>query len=100
MQYFRFLRGNLGLGAELATSLGAGKDILAVLVELQLCDDDVGGVDAEGYALAGSLVAGDALDVDDIFKTVYRGDLAFAALVRASDDGNLVVLADWNAADL
>ena len=94
------LSGDLVLGPELAADLGAGQDVLAVLVELELGDDDVGGVDAQGHGLAGGLVAGDALDVDDVSEAVDGGDLALAALVGAADDGDLVVLADGDAADL
>lgn len=94
------LGGDLALGAELAALLGALQDALAVLVELELGDDDVGGVDAEGHALAGDLVASDALDVDDIFETIDGGDLALLALVAATDDHDLVILADGDAADL
>lgn len=88
------------LGPELAAALGAGEDVIAVLVGLELGDDDVGGVDAEGDGLARGLVAGDALDVDNVFEAVDRGDLALAALVGAADDGDLVVLADGDRADL
>lgn len=94
------LSSDLAGGGELTTTLGAGQDVLAVLVELELGDDDVGGVDAEGNGLARGLVAGDALDVDDVFETVDGGDLALGALVGAADDGDLVVLADGDGADL
>jgi hypothetical protein len=57
-------------------------------------------VDAEGHALAAGLVAGDALDVDDVFEAVDRGDLALLVLVEAADDLDLVVLADRDAPDL
>ena len=57
-------------------------------------------MDADGDALAVGLLAGDALDVDDVFETVDAGDLALAALVGASDDGDLVVFADGDGADL
>lgn len=85
---------------ELTADLGAGQDALTVLVELELGDDDVGGVDAQGDALAGGLVAGDTLDVDHVLETVDGGDLALTALVGATDNGDLVVLADGDAADL
>lgn len=94
------LSSDLAGGGELAAALGAGQDVLAVLVELELGDDDVGGVDAEGDGLAGGLVAGDALDVDDVFEAVDGGDLALGALVGAADNGDLVVLADGDGADL
>jgi hypothetical protein len=57
-------------------------------------------VDAEGNALAGGLVAGNTLDVDDVFETVDRGDLALLVLVEAADNRDLVVLADGDAPDL
>lgn len=57
-------------------------------------------MEAEVDGLAGSLVAGDTLDVDDVLETVDGGDLALAALVGATDDGDLVILADGDAADL
>lgn len=96
----RDLGGDLVLGAQLAADLGAGQDILTVLVELELGDDNVGGVEAQRHALARGLVAGDALDVDDVFEAVDGDDLALAALVGAADNGDLVVLADGDAADL
>ena len=94
------LSSDLAGGGKLTAALGAGQDVLAILVELELGDDDVGGVDAEGYGLARGLVAGDALDVDDVFETVDGGDLALGALVGAADDGDLVILADGDGADL
>ena len=94
------LSGDLGVGTELAAALGAGQNILTVLVKLELGDDDVGGVEAQGDGLAGGLVAGDALDVDNVLEAVDGGDLALAALVGTTDDGDLVVLADGDAADL
>jgi hypothetical protein len=94
------LGGDLGLSLELTADLGAGQDVLTVLVELELVDDDVGRVNAQGNGLAGGLVAGDTLDVDDVLETVDGGDLALAALVGATDDGDLVVLADGDGADL
>jgi len=97
------LRGRLsrlGLGSRLPTLADALQDLLAVLVQLQLGDDDLGGVDADWHALAVGLLAVDALNVDDVFETVDAGDLALATLVGAPDDGDLVVLADGNCADL
>ena len=94
------LSGDLVGGTELTAALGAGQDVLTVLVKLELGDDDVGGVDAQGDALAGGLVAGDALDVDDVLEAVDGGDLALAALVGTTDNGDLVVLADGDGADL
>lgn len=100
----RFLLMNLSRDlvgdTELTADLGARQDALTVLVELELGDDDVGGVDAQGNGLAAGLVAGDTLDVDHVLETVDGGDLALTALVGATDNGDLVVLADGDAADL
>lgn len=90
----------LGLGSLLAAGLDALKDGLTVLVELELGDDHVGGVDAERDGLAGGLLTGDALDVDHVLEAVDRGDLALLLLVEATDDHDLVVLADGDASDL
>lgn len=57
-------------------------------------------MDAQGDTLTGGLVAGDTLNVDDVLETVDGGDLALTALVATTDNGNLVVLADGDAADL
>lgn len=107
--FFRFIRQTSGqkylslLGLLLAelTALGdASEDLLTVLVELEGGDDDLGGGDAEGNGLAVGLLAGDTVDVDDPLETVDRCDLALAALVGATDNGDLIVLADGDRADL
>lgn len=83
------------------TTLGnAREDLLTVLVEVKLGDDAVGGGDAEGNGLAVGLLANDTLDVDDVLQTVDGGDLALTALVGATDNGDLVVLAEGDGADL
>jgi hypothetical protein len=50
--------------------------------------------------LAVGLLAGDALDLDEVLETVDGGDLALAALVGAPNDGDFVILADGNGSDL
>lgn len=90
----------LGLGDLLAAGLDAGKDVLAVLVEVQLGNDHVAGVDADGHSLTGGLLAGDTLDMDDVLEAVHRGDLALLVLVGAANDLDLVALADGDAPDL
>jgi hypothetical protein len=57
-------------------------------------------VDAERDGLARGLLADDTLDVNDVLETVDRGDLALTTLVGATDDGDLVILADRDRADL
>jgi len=50
--------------------------------------------------LAVGLLAADTLDVDDVFETVNGGDLALTSLVGATNDGDFVVLAKRDGADL
>ena len=76
------------------------QNALPVLIQLQLRDDDFRGVDAQRHRLTVGFLAGDALDVDDIFETVDGGDFALAAFVGAADDGDFVVFADGHRADL
>ncbi len=76
------------------------QNALPILVQLQLGDLDLAGCDADGYALAVALLAGDTLDVDDVFEAVDGDDLALAALVGAALDGDFVVFADGDCADL
>jgi hypothetical protein len=94
------LGSDFALSTELAASLGASQDALTVLVKLELVDDNIGGVDADRDGLARGLVTSDALDVNHVLETVHRGDLALTTLVGATDNGDLVVLADGDAADL
>jgi hypothetical protein len=76
------------------------EDVLAVLVELQLGDDDLGGGNADGNRLAVDLLAGDTLDVNNVLETVDRRDLALTTLERTTGDDDLVVLTDGDGADL
>ena len=91
--------GELAL-ARLGTPRLALKEGLAVLVDLELGDDDLGGVDANVDGGAVHLLAGDALDVDDPLLAVHLDDLALATLVVTPHDSHLVVLADRNRANL
>ena len=91
---------SLQLLLDLAAGLDALQYVLAVLVELQLGDDDLRGVDTDGDGGSGRLLLDDTLDVDDVLETVDGGDLAFAALVGASNDEDLIVLSDGDGADL
>ena len=73
---------------------------LAILIKLQLRNNDLAGMDANGNALAIGFLARYSLDVDDVFEAVDGGDGAFTAFVRAADYGDFVVFADWDRADL
>lgn len=57
-------------------------------------------MDAEGDGGAGGLLADNTLDVDDVLETVDGGDLSLTALVGTANDGDLVILSDWDGADL
>jgi hypothetical protein len=71
-----------------------GQNLLSVLVRLELRHDDLTRMHAQRDGLAVRLLAGDSLDVDEVLEAVDGGDFAFAALVGAADDGDLVVFAD------
>ena len=58
----------------------------------------LGGVEAEHDGSAVVLLAGDALDVDDVLLAVHGGDLAIAVLESAAHDLHLIVLADGQRA--
>lgn len=57
-------------------------------------------MDADGDGLTGGLLADDTLDVYDVLETVDGGDLALTALVGSANDGDFVILSDWDGADL
>ena len=80
------IRGGASLGLAI-------EERLAVLIEAELGDDDLGGVDADVDGGAIDLLAGDALDVDHPLLAVDLDHLAFAALVGAAYYLDLVVLA-------
>jgi len=60
----------LQLLLDLATSLDTLQYVLTVLVELQLRDDDLRGVDTDGNRLTRRLLLDDTLDVYDVLETV------------------------------
>jgi len=80
-------------------SLLALKHGLAVLVELERGDDDVGGVDRELDLLGVSLFPHDFLNVDAPSSAVDGNDLTFTALVGATHDLDLITLAHGDGAN-
>lgn len=90
----------LALSSKLAAGLYALKDVLAVLVKLELGDDDVARVDAERDRLARGLLAGDTLNVDLVLETVDADDLALTTLVATANDLHFIILSDGDAADV
>lgn len=89
------LQGGAYSGAAVSLAL---EQVLTVLVHVQLGDDDVAGLDADGDGLAVDLLAGDAFDVDDPLATVHLDNLAFTTLVGTADDHDFVVDADGHGA--
>lgn len=58
------------------TTLGlAGEDLLTILVELELADNDVGGVDGDGNGLAVGLLAD---------NTLYRGKIVLVLTIACN----------------
>jgi hypothetical protein len=95
------------LGGELALGLVGGaaarlavEDGLAVLVELELGDDHLGGVDPDVDGGPVHLLPRDALDVDHPPAAVDLHHLPLAALVAPPHHLHLVVLADGDGADV
>ena len=58
------------------------------------------GFAVDGSGLTVGLLPGDTLNVDDVLLTVHLDNLALTASVLATNNNNLVVLADWHALDL
>lgn len=83
------------LGAVLALEEG-----LAVLVHVELGDNNLGGVDADGNGGTVGLLAVDALDVDDPLAAVDLDDLALTALEGTANDHDLIILADGDGTGL
>ena len=71
-----------------------------ILVHLQLRNHHFAGMYPDLHALPVCLLAHDPLDVHHVFESVDGGDGAFAAFVRATYDGDFVVFADGDGADL
>ncbi|GMS86274.1 hypothetical protein PENTCL1PPCAC_8449, partial [Pristionchus entomophagus] len=85
---------NLGSSGGLALD-----DLLSVVVELQLGDSDVGGVDSDVDGRSVRLLTDDLVNVDDELLAVHAHDASRVALVVTTGDGNLIVHSDGNGAD-
>jgi len=57
-------------------------------------------MDPKRHALAVAFLAGEALDMDNVFETVDGDDFAFAAFAGAAGYQDFVVFADGDGADL
>jgi len=96
------VRGERGGGSEWGCAdLLALDEGLAVLVELELGDLDLGGVDGNGNLGAVGLLLDDAVHVDAVAAAVHSGHLGYSLLsVLPPNDLHLVVLADRKRAHL
>ena len=70
------------------------------MVHLYLGDADLAGVDADGDSGTVGTLGGDLVEVDDILLTVDSSDLALLSGVAATDNDDLVVLADGETTDV
>lgn len=78
----------------------AGKDVLAVTVELEAGDDNIGRVNLEGDCGAVGLLTVHTLDVDDPLLAVDLEHLTLGTLRRSTDNQNFVILTDRNGSNL
>ena len=72
---------------------------LAVLVELDLSDLNLGRMDGDRHGGAVGLVAGEALDVDAILLANNSDDLALTAVTGATGDADFILTADGDGTD-
>ena len=86
----------------LASSLAtlALKDVLSVLVQLQLGDLHLGGIKTNLGSRTVRLLGGEALDVDDPLLSVDFHDLSLLALVGTTEHLHLITLHDGHGIDL
>ena len=74
--------------------------VLSVLVELQIGDLDLGGINADLRRGSVHLLTGDSLDVDDPLLSVNLRHLSLLALVGATSHLHLIALDDRDGVDL
>lgn len=78
----------------------ACNDRTTVLVQLNLCDDHVRGMNGKLNGGSVGLVAGNAVDVDDVLLTVDLNHTSLTTLAGTTNDLNFVVTTDRKRADL
>ena len=83
-----------------SVSLLASEEGLAVLIETEVSDLHVAGVDGELGLLTIRLLSDEFLNVDAPFAAVNFSDFAFAILVRPTDNLDIVSVADGDGARL
>lgn len=73
---------------------------LSLVVQVQLGDDNLRWVDVDRHGSTGGLLELQLLDLDRELQSVDGRNLTLRALLGASDDGDLVLLSDWDRLDL
>ena len=74
--------------------------VLSVLVELQIGDLDLGGINTDLRRGSVHLLTGDSLDVDDPLLSVDLRHLSLLTLVGATSHLHLIALDDRDGVDL
>lgn len=73
------------------------KQCLSVLVQLQLCDHDLGGVNRNRHCLAICFVSGDPLHMDAELLAVHLGHLALTVMEMTPHNDYLIVTTNWHS---
>ena len=87
----------VGVLALLGGSALAIKQCLPVLVQLQLCDHHLGGMNGNGHSLAIHLVSCDTLHMDAVLLAVHLGHFALTVVEMAPHNDNLIIPTNWNS---
>lgn len=76
------------------------QDVLTIFVELQFADDDFAWMNTNWNWLTVWFLSSDSFDVDEVFESVNRCDFSLFAFVASSNDGNFIILSDWDWSNL
>ena len=75
----------------------SSNEILSVLIQVQLCNDDLRWVNVDWDGSTVTLLSGQLFELNNKLQSVDRRDSTFLALLGTSDDENFVVLSDWKS---
>lgn len=76
------------------------ENFLAIFVEFELGDHNLGGINANEWLLPIELLLDDTLDMQHPLLTVNSNNLAGCSLVAPPGDLNFIITANWQAADV